>query len=111
MAFRGLSISELAKKSGIHYVQISGYLKSDAKGKYPSLKNLIALAMALNCSLEDLTGYKMREIPKTKTEDMPQEIIDLAQKIKDLPDNDWRRQAIDKILMDHLITEENREND
>ena len=56
MAEKNLTINELARKSGVHHVMIRGYLKQSATGKLPSLKTLLALAKALHCTVEDLTG-------------------------------------------------------
>lgn len=57
MEKRGISGRELSKKSGVHYVQIMGYLRTDPKqGKLPTIENLIKLAQALRVTLEELTG-------------------------------------------------------
>ncbi len=58
MASRNLTVTELAKKSGIHYVMINRYLKGDRKGKVPSIDTLVELADALVCSLDELVGFK-----------------------------------------------------
>ena len=57
MAGRGLTISELARKSGVSYQQISYYLTGDPRAKSPAIHNLVKLAKALHCDLEALTGH------------------------------------------------------
>ncbi len=59
MAKQNLTVSELSKKSGIHYVMINRYLKSDRKGKLPSVETILSLAKALECSLDELLGFKI----------------------------------------------------
>lgn len=101
MAARGITTVELAKKSGVHYVQVNGYLKAAAKGKFPSLRNLIALARALNCSLEELTGLENlkgveRDAETTQPVGKAREVADAFDK---LPEGDIRRQLIEQILL------------
>ena len=56
MELRNFDQVELSKKSGVDQSLINKYLREDPKGQNPSLKNLVALAKALNCTLEELTG-------------------------------------------------------
>ena len=65
---RHLTISELARRSGVSYQQISYYLTGDQRGKLPTMKNLVKLAQGLRCDLEELTG--LRDL-KGKTEIPP----------------------------------------
>lgn len=56
MSDRRLSISELAKKSNIHYTMISNYLSEDKRGRLPGLETITKLSHALNCTPNDLLG-------------------------------------------------------
>lgn len=68
MANRNLTVSELAKQSGVHYVMINRYLKGDRKGKNPSVETLVDLAETLGCSLDNLIGFQFpRESDATET--------------------------------------------
>lgn len=103
MASRGLSATELAKMSGVHYVLIRSYLRGDRKqGKFPSLKSLIALARALKCSLEDLTGLEsLRNIEKKAeaVKKLTEEEKALLDAYESLSDSDWRKKAVQEILL------------
>jgi len=58
MAQHGLTQSELAKKTGLSQPRISNYIHESDHAKFPSFKNLISLAEALRCSLDELVGLK-----------------------------------------------------
>lgn len=90
MAKRQVTVTELAKKSGIHYVQISGYLSGSAKGKLPNLKNLMALTVALRCSVEELTGIKTKPDLDNLIDDLSPEAREIAEKYDQLSDEDKR---------------------
>lgn len=84
MEKRGISGRQLAKKSGVSYVMIMSYLRSDQRqGKYPSLKSLIALARALNCTLEELTGLESLRSMEKKTEAVKSGEYNLSPKAKE----------------------------
>jgi transcriptional regulator with XRE-family HTH domain len=99
MELRGMNQVELSKKSGVDRVLISNYLRESKAGKYPSLQNLLKLAKALNCTLEELTGL---DIPAGTIKPSAQELTSKAKRLAkaydSLPPNDWRRKAIDEIL-------------
>ena len=103
MEKRGISGRELSKKSGVHYVQIMGYLRTDPKqGKLPSIGNLIKIARALNCSLETLTGLeslKGIERDANAVGELSAEEKAVIEAYNSLPDDDWRRKAVDEILL------------
>lgn len=67
MMERSINQVELSKKSGISQPVISRYWNEDERGKLPSLKNLLALARALNCTVDELTGSEGVNIEKQKT--------------------------------------------
>lgn len=48
-----LTARELAKECGLHHAQISGY---ENRGQKPGYYGLVALAQALECSLDYLCG-------------------------------------------------------
>ena len=52
MTRAGLTINELARKSGVHHVMIRGYLQQSERGRLPTIDTLVALAKALHCDLE-----------------------------------------------------------
>ena len=62
MAERGLNQTRLAKASGVKQGLISLYLSDNPKANAPQLKNLIALARALKCSLDSLAGLEKPHI-------------------------------------------------
>lgn len=104
MAKKGMNQVELAKKSGIKQPLISSYLRESPSAKLPSLPNLLRLARALSCTLEQLTGLEStagienaaHEIdPATLT---PEE-REMLEAFKALPPDDWRRQAVENILL------------
>lgn len=65
MGIYGLNQVELAKKSGVPQSLISQHLSGHPNVQTPSLKTLVALARALNCTLEELTGLEsLRGIEK-----------------------------------------------
>jgi len=58
MELKALNQVELARKSGVSQSLISKHVRGEATAQTPSLKTLIALARALGCTLEELTGLK-----------------------------------------------------
>ena len=59
MAHADITTSEeLAEKSGVSVYSIRNYL---AKAAAPSMENLVALALALGCTPNDLIGWKTDE--------------------------------------------------
>jgi len=55
---RGLSQEELAFKVGIHRTYLGGVERGE---RNPSLKNIAAIAMALNISLRELFSFEGHE--------------------------------------------------
>ena len=103
MSERGMNQVELAKKSGISQPRISGYLNESKYAKFPSLKNLVALARALNCTLEELTSFEsLRGIEKEAeaVKKLTEEEQALLDAYESLPDDDWRKKAVNKLLLD-----------
>ena len=101
MAGRGLTISELARKSGVSYQQISYYLTGDPRAKSPAIHNLVKLAKALHCDLEALTGHEeLRGVV-----DMPQ-LSPEAQALYDyylsLPEGDTMRTILNAKIKEIL---------
>jgi len=85
MAEKGVSQVALAKRSGIKQPLISHYLHESKHAKFPSLKNLIALARALRCSLDELVGIE--DIRAGRIE-LPEEILNMAHKFDKLDKRD-----------------------
>lgn len=101
MKKRRLSGRLLAKRSGVHYVQIMGYLRADPKqGKFPSLQNLTALARALNCTLEELTGLEsLRGIEKKiEKPELSERALEFAHLYNGLSDDTAKELIQDMIL-------------
>ena len=97
MQQRGLNQVELAERSGLSQPMISNYLIGSHRGKQPTLRNLLALVKALNCSLEDLTGIPVSSTIDPAKQPSP-EMLELARTIESLPVDDWRRKSILEIL-------------
>ena len=102
MQERGLNQSELAKKSGISRQLINSYLHGGKQARTPGLANLLALAHALRVSLESLTGLEsLKGIEKEADAigDLSDEEKAVLEAYNSLPDDDWRRKAVDEILL------------
>lgn len=102
MAERRVNQVELAKKSGIKQPLISSYLNESRYARFPSLKNLIALARALKCTLDELTGLERSRNSRKVIDNSPQfgeTATKLAELYESLPDDDWRKQAMDDFLL------------
>lgn len=94
MANQNLTVSELAKKSGVHYVMINRYLKGDRKGKVPSIETLVDLAETFGCSLDDLIGFQLpSEVSETETP-----ISEMAEKVARFYDNLSEQDTLKKLL-------------
>lgn len=98
MSSRGLTISELAKKSGIHYVMISNYLKAGKSGKLPSLKTLLALSAALHCTLEELTGLEQLHDAEKKVPELSPDSLRFGKFFESLLDGDPLKEYLRKIM-------------
>ena len=101
MAERGINQPELAHLSGVDQSLISRYLRSDKKAKLPNLNNLVALAKALNCTLENLAGV---EIPQGRLEkdtdpQRSSEQIALLEAYEKLPEGHWLKIMIKQELL------------
>ena len=53
---RGISKSDFARKSGVHLNTLNQIIS--AKTKNPTIQNLFAIAKTLNCSIDEIVGYK-----------------------------------------------------
>lgn len=102
MARAELTQVDLAKLSGIKQQAISRYLNEDPQGKRPrDLEALVALCLALNCSLYDLTGLRsLREIQTSApdSQGLSDEAIRLARLFDKLSSKDPKRARIKKAL-------------
>jgi transcriptional regulator with XRE-family HTH domain len=102
MELRQFDQVKLAKKSGVPQSSISGYLRRDKRGKTPHFRHLIALAKALSCSLEELTGFegfhKIEEKAALIKEPSEEQKL-LLEAYETLPDDHWLKQAINEILL------------
>lgn len=58
MEMRDLNQVQLSQRSGVSQSLISKHVRGESTAKTPSLKTLIALAYALRCTLEELTGLQ-----------------------------------------------------
>jgi len=102
MGIYGLNQVELAKKSGVEQSLISKHLSGHPDVQTPSLNTLVALANALNCTLEQLTGLEsLKGIEKDANAigELSAEEKAVIEAYNSLPDDDWRRKAVDEILL------------
>lgn len=102
MGIYGLNQVELAKKSGVRQSLISQHLSGHPNVQTPSLKTLTALARALHVSLEELTGLEsLKGIEKEADDvgDLSIEEKEILEAYHALSDNDWRRKAVEEILL------------
>ena len=98
---RSLSQAELAKRSGVSRISINGYESGSKSGRFPELPRLIALATALKCTLEELTGLERLkgvedDVAKADISDDEKKLLEAY---KALPDDDPRKNAIDALLI------------
>lgn len=102
MAERGLNQPELARLSGVDQSLISRYLRNDQRARLPRLKNLVALAKALDCTLEDLIGVKKTDRLETELQDNSpsRDQIALWEAYNKLPEGHWLRVMIEQELLD-----------
>jgi DNA-binding Xre family transcriptional regulator len=57
---RGISKNKFSKMVGMHRPAIRRYFRKDSKACDPKLSTLVAFAVALDCSLDDLIKFKRR---------------------------------------------------
>ena len=92
----------LAKKSGIKQQLISSYIRKSRMAQYPSLRNLMRLASALECTVDELLGlssFKGQSGDSTIGERRTRLALQLAEVYDRLPKSDWRREAVKYILL------------
>lgn len=98
MEARGLNQVELSAKSGVAQNLISSYLRGAKQAQYPSLKSLLALATALHCTLEELTGLSALHEAEAKIPQISDKVWALAKFLDSLPENDPRRKIVDELM-------------
>ena len=81
----GLNQVELERRSSVDQSTISKYLRGTVE---PTLESLMALARALRCSLEDLTGLEALHEVEAKLPAVSDKAMKLAQFIEALDDSD-----------------------
>ena len=114
MGIYGLNQVELAKKSGVPQSLISQHLSGHPNVQTPSLKTLVALARALNCTLEELTGLEsLKNIEKEANAigELSAEEKAVLEAYNSLPDDDWRRKAVDEILLKRKEVKKDKESE
>jgi len=102
MADRGISQVDLAAKSGVIRQLIGNYLRESRHAKFPSLPNLLKLAKALNCTLEELTGLESLKGAEEGMEkvELTEEAQELWEAYQALDDNDPLKEFITKTLLE-----------
>jgi transcriptional regulator with XRE-family HTH domain len=106
MQSRGMTQVALAKKSGIKQQLISSYIRKSKMAQYPSLKNLMRLAMALECTVDELLGLgvsRKRSPDLVTVGKLTAQAQKLAEVLDQLPKDDWRWRAVT-----HLLLSENK---
>ena len=98
MKERKVNQVELAKISGIKQQLISSYIRGSKTARLPSFKNLIRLANALDCSIDQLIGLDDIASGKTGGLDLTGDSQKIVEAYNRLPETDWRREAIKEIL-------------
>jgi len=104
MRLLGLNQVELSKKSGVNQAMISRYLRGDPKGKLPTWENLYRLSKALGITMAELSGDPGLDGIEEKAQKIAErDITDEERRLLDayfeLPEDDWRRQAVNEILL------------
>lgn len=85
---------ELSKKAGISQQAISLILRNK---HHPISSTLEKLATALHVTTDELLKGEPPPIPKT-VEELPSDLKELLDLYMSLPEDDWRKKAIDEIL-------------
>ncbi len=98
MKERKVNQVELAKISGIKQQLISSYIRGSKTARLPSFKNLIRLANALDCSIDQLIGLDDIGSGKAVGSDLTSDSQKIVEAFNRLPKEDWRREAIKEIL-------------
>jgi len=98
MKERKVNQVELAKISGIKQQLISSYIRGSKTARLPSFKNLIRLANALDCSIDQLMGLGDSGMAKVDGLDLSDDAQRIVEAYTRLPEKDWRREAIKEIL-------------
>ena len=114
MGIYGLNQVELAKKSGVEQSLISKHLSGHPDVQTPSLNTLVALANALHCTLEELTGLDSLKNIEKKAEavgDLSAEEKAILEAYSNLTDDDWEKRAVEKILLKAKEVDKKKESD
>jgi transcriptional regulator with XRE-family HTH domain len=102
MQSRRMNQVALAKKSGIKQQLISSYIRKSKMAQYPSLRNLMRLAKALECTVDELLGLstaKNRSPDLLTGEKLSKQTLRLAEALDRLPKDGWRWKAIKHLLL------------
>ena len=92
---------ELARLSGVDQSLISRYLREDPRAKLPKVYNLMALAGAFKCSLDQLLGLSQtdNQLPKEAEFSPTEKQLILWRKYTELPKGHWLKAVIDQELL------------
>lgn len=104
MRDRDINQPELTRLSGVDQSLISRYLRGDPKARLPKLDNLIALAAALECSLDDFVESpqpKSRLIKQVEIAPTEKQLA-LWRKYAELPTGHWLKAVIDQALLGEI---------
>lgn len=93
-----MTVTELAKKSGVHYSQIYGYIRGHKKGKHPNLNTMLSLAQALHCTLEELTGLPALHDAKSKLPNLTPDAVRFGKFFESLLDGDPLKEYLRKMM-------------
>jgi len=97
MQDRGMNQVDLSKRSGVGQNLISSYLRGAKQAQYPSLKNLLALATALHCTLEDLTGLPALRGAEVKLPELTPDALRFGKFFESLLDGDPLKEYLRKM--------------
>ena len=98
MAEKQISIMELAKKAHVHHTQIYGYISGNKKGKTPTLRTMLALATALQCTLEELTGLESLHDAERRIPELTPDAVKFGKFYESLPDGDPLKEYLRKMI-------------
>lgn len=114
MAKRGMNQVELARASGVSQPSISNYLNQVKSALTPSPENLYALAKALHCTMEQLSGLAVLHGIEEKLEQQIQPTdkeLAILEAYRRLPEGSPERQIIDKwLLYKDKLSDESTDN-
>ena len=98
MQAKGMNQVELSRHSGVSQTLISSYLRGGKEAKSPSLKNLLLLATALHCTLEELTGLPTLHEAEARIPALTPDTLKFGRFFESLPDGDRLKECLREMM-------------